>query len=122
MTACYYPIKIDDDSTKRYEFRFMDSIYLHYYIDKTKIEEIIRYILSEYCDISVIGYNKHSDKFWCKRNSKNVCEMHIELEIMKKEFGFSQIKMTPLIGININIKNFIIKLNESLLVYQRQKV
>ena len=122
MTACYYPIKIDDDSTKRYEFRFMDSIYLHYYIDKTKIEEIIRYILSEYCDISVIGYNKNRDKYCIKKIKKYYCEMHIELEIMKKEFGFSQIKMTPLLGINMNIKNFIIKFNESLLVYQSQKV
>jgi hypothetical protein len=120
MTACYYPIKIEHESTKRYEYRFMDSIYLQYYIDKTKLEEIIKYILIESCNISVIGYNKHRDTYCIKKNKKYYCELHIELEIMKKEFEFSQIRITPLLGMNVNIRNFIIKLNESLLVYQRK--
>ena len=122
MTACYYPIKIDDGSTKRYEYRFIDYIYLQYYIDKTKLEEIIKYILIESCNISVIGYNKHRDTYCIKKNKKYYCELHIELEIKKKEFVFSQIKMNPLLGTNMNIKTFIVKLNESLLVYQHQNL
>ena len=119
MTACFYPIRIDSRSTKKDDkYRFIDYINLIYYINKTRLDDIIRYILSDYCGISVIGYYKSSDVYWCKKNSKYSCNLHVEIKIIRKGDNYSQIKISALVGNDLEILSFIKKLHESLQLYE----
>lgn len=123
MTACFYQVKIDNMYPRRDEkFRFIDYINLVYYVDKNKIDEMIKYILIDYCGNSVMGYDNHSDKYWCKKNSRYSCDLHIEIEIIKKGYGYSRLKITPLVGNDTNIKYFIKKLHESIKLYETSKI
>jgi len=118
MTACFYPIRTDIVSPKTdVKFRFKEHIILIYYIDKTKLDDIIKHILTDYCSISIMGYYKRSDKFWCKKYTKYSCDLHIEIQIIKKSFGHSIVKISPFVGDDTNIKTFVSKLHDNLMVF-----
>ena len=119
MAACFYRIKIDSISPKKDDkFRFMDYINLIYYINKTKIDDIIMYIIKYCCSVSVMGYYNYNDVYWCKKNSKYSCDLHIEIKIIKKSDEYSQIKLTALVGNDAEIISFVKKLHERLQLYQ----
>lgn len=124
MSACFYPINFEDKSylKKINKFRFMNYISLLYNIDSEKIIEIIRHILSKYCDISVIGYDKKYQKIWCKKYNKSICDLHIEIEIIYKDYELSQIKIIPLIGNDLNIKRFVSIISQFLKIYQKHNL
>ncbi len=120
MTTFYYPIKNDNISSKKDEkYRFIEHINLIYYIEKSKIDELIRYIFTNYCGVSVFGYYKNSDVYWCKKNSKYSCDLHVEIQIIKKSKEYSHIKIIPLVGNDENIRYFVTNLHNSLQLYQR---
>lgn len=119
MTACFYPIRLDEMNPKKFcKFRFMEQINLIYYIDKNKLDDLLKYILTEYCDISMMGYYKHNDKYWCKKYSKYSCDLYIEIQIIKKSFDHTIVRVNPFVGNDTNINNFITSLHESLQVHQ----
>ena len=117
MTTCVYE-RGNIFQQVNSKFQPVNIISFIYYIHKNKLHDIIGKLLNEYCDVSVIGYNKYDDKFWCKKYVKVDCSLHIELEIINKSDSCSTIKITPLLGNDISIKLFIINLNESLHPYQ----
>ena len=80
------------------------------------MNRIIIHILSDFCSVSVIGYNRDTNKFWCKKYNKNVCVMHIEIEISNK-LCKTYIKVFPKIGTNILVDNFVSNLRESIEFY-----
>ena len=80
------------------------------------MNRIIINILSDFCGVSVIGYNRDTNKFWCKKYNKNVCVMHIEIEISNK-LCKTDIKVFPKIGTNILVGNFVSNLRESIELY-----
>jgi hypothetical protein len=119
MTACFYPIRIENITPKKNDkYRFIDYINLIYYINKTKLDDIIRYILYDYCGVSVLGYYKSRHVYWCKKNSKYSCDLHLEISIIKKDDNYSQIKISALVGNDLEIVSFIKKLHESLQLYE----
>lgn len=120
MAVCFYPIKITDinSSKKNNKFRFISHTILLYYINTEALIEILRYILTGYCDVSILGYEKKYQKYWFKKYTKTDCELHIEIEIVYKDYNLSQIKIAPLIGDSININSFILHLNSILHAYQ----
>ena len=58
---------------------------------------VINGILTDFCHATVIGYEKRSDKYWCKIYNEHNCSLHIELEIMYKDDESSLVKLTPMI-------------------------
>jgi len=85
-------------------------------IQKEIMNRIISNILSDFCNASVIGYNRNTNRFWCKMYNKNVCVLHTEIEIIKK-LAKSDIKVLPIIGTNILVENFVSNLRESMELY-----
>ena len=123
MTACFYPINFESVNlpNKKERFRYIDYIKLFYYIEKSNVDDIMRKILSEHCDVSVIGYDKYSDKFLCKKYGKNSCELHIEIKIINKGRNCSLVKIIPLVGVDTNIKKFVLAVDKCLRLCQTSK-
>lgn len=88
------------------------------YMNKQSIDKIMQQILIEFCNSSVIGYDKFEDKFWCKKFYKSRCDFHIELKIIRKDKNTSYISIKSIMG-NIHLIDlFIGDLKESLELYR----
>jgi hypothetical protein len=116
MSICYNTINIFSPRTPD-KSKFIDVKIITFYINYKKLTDIIKKILTDFCDATVIGYEKITNKYWCKVYDKNYCSIHIELEIFKKCDKFSLVKFTPLIGSGSLIENFVSNFTESIQLY-----
>jgi len=96
---------------------FIDVKSMLFYININNLTEIIKGILSDFCNADVIGYDKKTNKYWFKTYDKKFCSLHIELEIINNKNETSTVKITPLIGTNILIENFASNFRESIELY-----
>ena len=121
MSVCYYQAKRGNSySPKCEKFRYMNTINFTFSIKKDLINDVIFQILIKNCKVSVLGYSIDKDKYWAKKNTSSECKLHIEITITSVDLHDSYIQFTPLIGKDIEIKNFITKFNESLSLYKRR--
>jgi hypothetical protein len=118
MTSCYVMMeKPFTFSPVHLERCMLNCIHIsNVDIRKEIMNRIIINILSDFCSASVIGYNRNTNRFWCKMYNKNVCVLHVEIEILEKLFK-SDIKLFPIIGTNILVENFVCNLRESIELY-----
>lgn len=86
-------------------------------ISINKLLDIVKEILTNFCQAKVVGYNKNTNKYWCKMYDKNCCRLHIELEILKHKDDLSFVNIIPLVGNNILIEEFITNFRESIELY-----
>ena len=82
-----------------------------------KLTDIIKGILSDFCNATVIGYDKRLNKYWCKIYEKKYCTLHVELEILNKDNEISFVKFIPIIGTDTLIENFVSNFTESIQLY-----
>ena len=87
-------------------------------MSKTKIDSIIHLILIDFCNTSVIGYDKYDDKYWCKKYDKNKCVLHIEMKLIDKGYDLTQIQLRPQICTDKTIEAFKSDLNETIQMYK----
>lgn len=118
MSICYFKSNNNNYFSQKPLERNVRNLkkILNINLDVNILKDIIKGILSDFCRMSVIGYDKKYDKYWCKSYDNKFCVMHIELEII----GFSNlsiIKIIPLIGNNILIDNFVSNFTESIQLY-----
>ena len=118
MSVCYYESNTAILSKRVGEkYRFIDIKVIAFYINSNKLVDIIKGILSDFCDATVIGYEKRTNKYWCKKYNNNYCTLHIELEIFNKNNIISLVKFIPLIGTDILIETFMSNFIESIQLY-----
>lgn len=119
MSICYYPSynKSKSLNYKLERFRIINEINLTYYLDKSIIDKIMKRILIDFCESSVIGYDRYHDKYWCKKYNKLICKLNIEIYVIFKGYNYSEIKIIPLVGMNEEINTFIYDFNESIQLY-----
>lgn len=86
-------------------------------INKIDVDAIIKNILSDFCNANVIGYEKSTNRYWCKMYEDKFCQLHIEIEIINKGFEQSQVKISPLYGTSKSIENFVSNFKESIQLY-----
>ena len=67
--------------------KYMNNIYKTYYLGKSQIDKIINFILNEFCNMMVIGYDK--DKYWCKKYNNSLCCLHLEIIVISIGFDKS---------------------------------
>jgi hypothetical protein len=115
MSVCYYQMSVNNISEEK--FRYIDVKLITFYINIDKLLNIIKGILSDFCKTNVIGYNKETNKYWCKTYDKKYCALHVELEIFKKCNSTSYVKFIPLIGTDYLIKNFVSNFTEAIQLY-----
>ena len=100
------------------KFQMMNNIKLTYSLNKFELDKIMQHVLIEFCNVSVIGYNKYEDKFWCKSYTESICSLHIELAVKSKEIEYVEIKIMPMLGSINDINAFIYDFNESIQMYK----
>jgi hypothetical protein len=88
-------------------------------INENDLLKILKNILTDFCDANIIGYNKKTNKHWCKmyNNNNNNCEMYIELEIMFESSNTTMVRFITLIGSNSLIERFVLNFKESIELY-----
>lgn len=118
MSVCYYKMDTNGMSMKSVGgYRYVDAKLMAFYININKLLGIVKGILTDFCEAKVIGYNKKTNKYWCKMYDKNYCRLHVELEILKHNDELSFVNLIPLVGSNILIEEFITNFKESIQLY-----
>lgn len=122
MTSlCFYKIingKKHIFRKKMVNFQIVENTTIVYYLNKLKIDEIMQQILIDYCNATVLGYDKSEDKYWCKICNKSVCELYVKIKVTNTGNNLSEVEIIPLVGTNITIKNFIRDFDECIKLYQ----
>lgn len=120
MSVCYYPAhqKSNLSNYKLERFRIINEIRLTYCLDNSILDKIMQRILTEFCESTVVGYNKYFDKYWCKKMNKRICEFHVELIKIYKGYDYTEISIVPLVGTNEDIKKFVFDFHEALQMYK----
>lgn len=124
MSVCFYPTsRLDTSSPRKIErYRFINEIKLIYKIDKSVIDDTIKYILMHNCCSSVVGYNTITNKYWCKIYGKSNCDLHLEIYIKGLCFDSCELQITPLIGETKFISEFIKNIDQGLQMFQTQSI
>jgi len=116
MSLCSHQINRDINFTpKRLERICKKNILIK--INKIDVDSIIKNILLDFCNANVIGYEKNTNRYWCKMYEDKFCQLHIEIEIINKGFEQSQVKISPLYGTSKSIENFVSNFKESIELY-----
>lgn len=87
-----------------------DSIDIELNIDKEKLNNILKKILTQFCEINVIGYKEYIDTYWCKIHKNNNTILYLELILFKIDLNKTIVNIKHIIGdiyyLNLFIKNF----------------
>ncbi len=95
-----------------------NEIILNYRLDKSDLDSIIQRILIDFCNITVLGYDKHEDKYWCKKYNNLSCVLYIKIQIKFNSFDCSKISILPIIGKKDEIDMFVYDFNDSIIMYK----
>ena len=118
--CCQEPIKkqivIKPKHLERYRFNNIDMIFN---ITKAKMEDILRDIFTEFCRVSMIGYESSTGKYWCKIFDKHEhqCQLHFEVEMIEKIDGRTVVRLCPITGTKKLIENFASDFKETVELY-----
>jgi hypothetical protein len=93
---------------------FIDIVTLYYDIDKNTLENLIQEILVFNCHVSVFGYNKLQNVYWCKKHIYSKIELSIEIEIISRGITRSSINFVFLTGTHNQIITFMNEFAERL--------
>ncbi len=94
-----------------------------------KLEDIIRTILREFCDVNVMGFNNTENFYWCKIEEKAKCILYSEIRLIANDADSSVVIIInesdyhlKLRGLHSKYKitkiNFLEAMNEGLCLYQ----
>jgi hypothetical protein len=115
-------IYLNDDNKmskrKLKKFKCIDIKIFEFNINMMKLTKIMNNILTDFCEASVIGYEKKTNKFWCKKYDDKNCSLHMELEISYQELDITIVKFIPVIGRENQIENFVSNFTESIELYR----
>lgn len=92
--------------------------YLKIQISKFELERIINQLLIDFCEMTVIGYNKNEDNYWCKKYNNNICVMFLKLLIRQLGNNYSEIIIFPIEG---DINDFVFDLHIAIKLYKTSK-
>lgn len=96
----------------------MDNIKIYWNVSLGMADKLIQKILVEFCDISVLGYNKLTNKYLGKKYCGSICVLLVEVKINEISDDLVEIKVVPLVGNIRNIKAFITDLQDSISTYK----
>jgi len=125
MSICYFPrpqsesIKNRVLNKKQLQLcRFNNVLNLKYDLTYSIMNLIIRYILINFCGVSVLSFDKSTGKYYCKKYNKSICLLSLEIELVEHMDGSSELKIVPLLTNNLNIKKFVYDFNEAIVLYK----
>lgn len=77
---------------------------------KYELNQIMQFILIDLCNADILGYNKSSDHYWCKKYDTLSCILHIELHINVEGL----LSISPKIYSQSELNAFLYDLSESI--------
>jgi hypothetical protein len=108
MTACLTPFSLKNlTSRSALRYRIISKISICCDIDKNKLSDILQFTFTQKGDLSVFGYNTHSEEFWAKKIIKDEFILHFTLHIKSNGYQNSNIILTPIIGSDKEIKKLV---------------
>jgi len=81
------------------------------------LSTMLPFILSDFCNATVIGYNQQSGKFWCKIYDHTYCSLHVELSLIPHAQEITLVNIEVFEGSASSADNFAIDLAESIHLY-----
>lgn len=96
----------------------MDDIKIYWNVSLGMADKLIKKLLLEFCDISVLGYNKLTNKYLGKKYGGSICVLLVEVKINEISEDLVEINVVPLMGNIRDIKVFISDLRESINAYK----
>ena len=119
MSLYIYPTNSISNVDLRSPERIRENeINLTYKLSKTDFDAIIQRILIDFCNMTVLGYDKNEDTYWCKKYDKSSCLLHIKIQIHFNSLDRSEISILPIIGNKDEINTFIYDFNDSIIMYK----
>jgi signal peptidase I len=119
MTACLIPFCLKKTTSRdALRYRIIPKISICCDIDKNKLSDLIQFTFIQKGDLSVFGYNTHSDEFWAKKIVKDEFLLHFTLNVKSIGYENSNIIVTPIIGNDKEIKNLILYIKETIELYK----
>lgn len=116
MSACIYPT--NSVSNSALERNQVNEIHLNYRLSKSEFDAIIQRILIDFCNMTVFGYDKQADTYWCKKYNNSSCVLHLTIQIHFTSLGHSKISILPIIGNKDDIDMFVYDFNDSVIMYK----
>ena len=101
----------------RNKYLYNKKINLSINIDYLRLTSIIKNILLNFCNPSIIGYFTYDDTYWIKKIYDKRCIIHITIKILKVSHNVSVLYIKPELGNFDDIHNFIYLLKEGLNLY-----
>jgi len=102
-------------------FQPLDKINLTYYLHKSVLDKIIHNVCIDFCNMTVFGYDKYNDKYWCKKFKNSRCILNLEIKILSRRCNETYINIEPKIGNKHYINLFVGEFNESIQMYTTSK-
>ncbi len=89
-----------------------------YQLSKYEIESILPYVLTEFCDMSVLGFNQREGKYWCKKYENECLKLYMELTIDQVNSMYSKIQLVPVIWTKDELCHFVNEFNDTFIMYR----
>lgn len=105
-------------SHKCLEYKNTKQINIKCNLNKLIIDKIIKLILIDFCNITVMGYNTFENKYWCKKYNKNYCILYLNLKIYDTDVNCCEIIIEPIIYSPSEVDIFIKDFNISIHMYK----
>jgi len=78
--------------------------------NKYELNHLMQFIIVDLCNADILGYDKSSDYYWCKKYDTLSCILHIEININ----SIGTMCITPKIYSQSELETFIYDLIESI--------
>ncbi len=99
------------------------------HMEVRKIEDIIRDVLREFCEVSVMGFNRIENYYWCKNVEDKKCILYSEIRIVANDSDSSIIIVINESDLHLKLRgapknykttkiNFLEAIKEGLYLYQ----
>ena len=124
MSVCFNSIDFNKSLTKSIvKYRYANAITQIYPLNKYLICEILKFMLSDYINITVYGYSSEYEEFWGKQIKQNNLLIYFTIKFCIIDNNTTKIIITPLVGdvseykkLTHIIKKYYIKYKECKLV------
>jgi len=104
-------------SLENKSIRILETHHIYYNMEKTKIEQILKYILTQRCGFKVFGYNKFDDNYYCKTMKKCICTFFVNISIHSQGVGKSIVSIRENYGEKNVFKAFVDKFMDAMKLY-----
>lgn len=115
MIACYYQIDTINRSLERFRYIDIRTVCVPMAVDR--VGAILPAILRDFCGVTAAGYTQDTETYWCKMDHRGATLLHVEIRLHSSQSVATQITISPHIGSDQIIGQFVSNFEESMQLY-----